>query len=114
MHAIGATQYSSLGIEGRAIKFLMEREYGKAGCDTAQVYLAPPNAQSEPGTPLKRLAYFEKACAANTLVQYTVVDADVSHWDVGAKAWALTPGTWGVLVGSSSLDIRLQGTLVVS
>ena len=67
-----------------------------------------------PGTPLKRLAYFEKACAANTLVQYTVGDADVSHWDVGAKAWALTTGTWGVLVGSSSLDIRLQGTLVVS
>jgi hypothetical protein len=33
---------------------------------------------------------------------------------VGVKAWALTPGTWGVLVGSSSLDIRLQGTLVVS
>ena len=110
----GFYKYSSLGIEGRAIKFLMEREYGKAGCDTAQVYLAPPNAQSEPGTPLKRLAYFEKACAANTLVQYTVVDADVSHWDVGVKAWVLTTGTWGVLVGSSSLDIRLQGTLVVS
>ena len=106
----GFYAYSSLGIEGRAIKFLMEREYGKAGCDTAQVYLAPPNARSSRRSSASRTS---RRRAPPTLVQYTVGDADVSHWDVGVKGRALTTRTWGVLVGSSSLDIRLQGTLVV-
>ena len=35
-----------------------------------------------------------------------------SHWDVGAHAWAVTPGAYQVQVGSSSRDIRLQGAVM--
>jgi beta-glucosidase len=35
---------------------------------------------------------------------------DLSYWNDNTQSWYAEPGTFNVLVGSSSRDIRLQGS----
>ena len=44
---------------------------------------------------------------------FELTPRDLSVWDEGAGGWAVAKGTFGVLVGSSSRDIRAQAQLVV-
>ena len=36
-----------------------------------------------------------------------------SYYDVNQKAWVADPGSFEVLVGASSKDIRLKGTFIL-
>lgn len=38
---------------------------------------------------------------------------DLSEWDVVQQSWVLQQGSYGVLVGSSSRDLPLSGTLTI-
>lgn len=44
---------------------------------------------------------------------YEYTDAGVSNWDTSKKVWTVTRGKYGVMVGSSSQDIRLTGSFTV-
>lgn len=108
----GQFEYSDLSISGRNVSFTLERTAG-AGCDVAQIYLAPPR-DYEPHMPLKKLTHFYKSCEPKVAVTYAITDRDVSHWKVPQAPhvvgrWALTQGEWMVQVGPSSRDIRLDG-----
>jgi len=46
-------------------------------------------------------------------VTYEFGDDAISNWDVDAKKWAVTTGEYGVVVGSSSRDIRLKGSFTI-
>jgi beta-glucosidase len=48
-----------------------------------------------------------------TAANVTLTPRDLSIWDVGAHAWALQRGGFGVAVGASSRDFRLQGTFTI-
>jgi len=37
-----------------------------------------------------------------------------AYYDVTAKQWHITPGSFGILVGPSSADIALNAAVVVS
>ena len=100
---------------GRAISFTVARAKGSAAnsCDTPQVYFSYPAAATDPRVPAKVLRHFEKVCGDSQVVTYTFSDRDVSNWSVAAQEWAVTSGTFGVSVGSSSQDIRLKGSFVM-
>ena len=109
-------EYSDLKVVGSTISFMIERsEAGgsSGGCDTPQVYLGFPGAHKDARKPTKVLRYFEKTCEAKASFSFTLSDADVSNWDPDVHTWAVTQGTYEVLVGASSRDIRLKGELVV-
>jgi hypothetical protein len=38
----------------------------------------------------------------------------LSSWDINKRAYAIHPGTYDVLVGSASDDIRVKGSLTVT
>ena len=99
-------------VAGRTISFDVKRT-GGTGCDTPQVYLSFPTADSDLGVPSKELRFFKKTCDDTATLSYDVQDADVSNWDTSAKEWSVTPGTYKVQVGASSQDIRLTGVLSV-
>ena len=105
----GGFKYSGLKVSGRTISFTVKG----TGCDTPQVCLSYPSAKTDPEVPAKVLRFFQKTCEAEATLSYTVSDQDVSNWDVDAKKWAVTKGTYAVAVGSSSQDIRLTASLVV-
>eukprot|EP00756_Hemistasia_phaeocysticola_P001761 Hpha_TRINITY_DN11228_c0_g1::TRINITY_DN11228_c0_g1_i1::g.167526::m.167526/K05349/bglX; beta-glucosidase len=110
----GSFSYSGMSVEGRTLTFDVKRASGAAGtCDTPQVYLAYPAAGTDPKVPAKVLRYFEKVCADEQRVTYTFTDRDLSNWNIEGQQWKLTTGKFTVSVGSSSQDIRLQGSLTV-
>lgn len=108
----GSFSYSGLAVQGRTISFTVKRTAG-TGCDTPQVYFSFPSASTDEQVPDKVLRYFQKVCAASATIAFTFSDTDVSNWNVAQKVWAVTPGNYGISVGSSSQDIRLTGSVTV-
>lgn len=108
----GAFSYTNLQIAGRLVSFTVTSTSG-AGCDTPQLYLSSPTASTDPSEPLKVLRYFQKTCNSTTDLAFTILDSDVSIWNVTAGSWQVVHGVYGVSIGSSSADIRLTGSINV-
>ena len=88
---------------------------GPPGAEVAQLYIGYPAAAAEPPKLLKgfqkvELVDEDKSCAG---VAFGLSAEDLSVWDSGSMSWKLTPGVYNVMVGSTSQDIRLTGTLTV-
>lgn len=85
------------------------------GSEVPQLYLSYPS-DSNADQPLRQLRGFDKveiAVGASETVGFQLRRRDLSSWDVEAQEWALTKGTFGILVGASSRDFRMQGSLTV-
>jgi beta-glucosidase len=66
--------------------------------------------------PIKSLRAFERVTlqpGETTRVQFTLPASQLAYWDVHAGKFAVEPGLFDVMVGSSSEDIRLRDRLVV-
>lgn len=93
----------------------------RAGQEVVQMYLSYPTTDATTATavlePLKQLRGFFKTSmllpAATTSVKFTLTQRDVSIWDAEIHAWVPVSGTFRVLVGASSLDIKLQADLLL-
>jgi beta-glucosidase len=86
------------------------------GSEVAQLYLGLPGAggNGTDATPVRQLRGFAKpniTAGATASVQFDVTRRDLSVWDVVAQKWLLQNGTYGVFVGASSRDLRLNGTV---
>ncbi|KAH6668087.1 thermostable beta-glucosidase B [Plectosphaerella plurivora] len=84
------------------------------GAEVAQLYITLPD--SAPTTPPKQLRGFAKlplAAGASGTVTFSLRKKDLSYWDVGRQNWVVPQGVFGVRIGASSRDIRLEGDLVV-
>jgi beta-glucosidase len=86
----------------------------RAGAEVAQIYLSETGAKVV--RPVKELKGFAKVTLAPGETQRVSVTLDrraLSTFDVASKTWKATPGTFKVLVGPSSRDLRLFGELVL-
>lgn len=84
------------------------------GSEVAQLYIGLP--ASAPSTPPKQLRGFQKlplAPGQRATATFPLTRRDIAYWDVGQKAWVVPSGTFKVFVGSSSRDIREQGSFTV-
>ena len=113
-----AFSYADLAIEagGRAITFTLTNEGARAGAEVAQLYLEFPAAAGEPPRVLKR--FVKSATLAPGESQAIVFEAldpgfDLAIWDEHTHGWRGVKGEFGVLIGSSSRDIRLKGRFVI-
>jgi hypothetical protein len=87
----------------------------RAGAEVAQLYLGIPatNVQEPP----RQLKGFQKVFlqpGQTQRVTFTLSPQDLSYWDVNAHNWLVQNGTYQVMVGSSSRDIRQQTSFTVS
>jgi len=76
------------------------------------LYIGLPG--SAPASPLKQLRGFSKVfleVGAKATVSFPLRRKDLSFWDTGKKMWVLPSGSFSVMVGASSRDLRLTGTL---
>lgn len=84
-----------------------------AGAEVAQLYLSYPAAAAQPP---RQLRGFEKVTlqpGEEKEVSFALRRRDLSFWDVGAQKWAIAEGEYGVFVGGSSRDLRVEGRLTV-
>ena len=80
------------------------------GHDVPQLYIGIPDA------PVRQLRGFERVpleTGGTKTVTFPLTRRDLSVWDVVAQQWRLQEGEYGVWVGASSRDLRLEGTLSV-
>jgi len=87
----------------------------RAGATVAQVYVADDHT-SVPH-PAKQLKGFSRMTLKPGETRHVSVPLDArafAYYDVAAKGWKIAPGSFGVLVGDSSVDIALNGSVSVS
>ncbi|KAH1432872.1 hypothetical protein KXX32_001942 [Aspergillus fumigatus] len=85
-----------------------------AGAEVAQLYLGLPD--SAPATPPKQLRGFQKLMlqpGQTGRATFELTRRDLSYWDVQQQKWVVPSGTFKVYVGSSSRDIREEGSFRV-
>ncbi|MEM2884983.1 MAG: glycoside hydrolase family 3 C-terminal domain-containing protein [Thermoproteota archaeon] len=121
-HGLSYTQflYENLGIKGGKVSgentFEVSLEVtnvgGRPGSEVVQLYVQDVEASVE--RPPKELKGFEKVRLEprqKEKVAFTLGRRDLSFWDERANRWIAEEGTFRILVGSSSRDIRLMGEL---
>ncbi len=85
------------------------------GAEVVQLYIASPKTDFD--KPEKELKGFKKirlAPGETAEVTFTVSKQDLAHYSTALSDWITEPGTYGICVGSSSADIRLQKEIRVS
>lgn len=96
------------------VSFDLTNTGNRAGAEVAQVYVA--DGHSKIARPAKELKGFAKVVLQPGEKKHITVDLDArafAYFDPTAKQWHITPGTFGVLVGSSVEEIQLKGSVDV-
>jgi len=95
------------------VSFQLENTGDREGAEIAEVYVGDP--QDGPPRPLKELKGFAKITLKPGEKKQVRVQLDrraFSYYDTSKHAWSAPAGEYGVLVGSSSADIRLKGDYI--
>jgi beta-glucosidase len=85
----------------------------RAGAEVVQLYLAAP---AEAGEPPKQLKAFAKVTLAPNQTQHLTLTLDrraFSIWKKSQNAWAMVPGRYELLVGTSAQDLPLHMSVLV-
>jgi beta-glucosidase len=107
--------YSGLTIDssGKTAHFTVKNTGKRPGTEIAEVYARLPKGTDEP---YKRLVGWTRVALSpgeSKIVSVAIDDRVLKTFDEEENAWNMTPGDYQVLVGGSSDDTPLTGTLVV-
>ena len=85
----------------------------RAGDEVAQLYLVPPRSdQPRPRLMLRGFQRVSIQPGESKRVSFIVPDEKLAFWSTEAKRFDVPHGQWGVQVGASSSDIRLQTEVI--
>lgn len=104
--------YSDLQVEGRTVTATITNTGSVPGAEVVQLYVAPP--QNGPYRPAKELKGFAKVSlqpGESRTVTFELNDRSFAVWCDGG--WKVPMGSYEILVGASSADIRLRATMAV-
>jgi beta-glucosidase len=113
-----AFRYSDLQVEQKSgeqatVTVRVTNAGKREGAEVVQLYLGSPAAAEEPP---KQLKGFEKVWlkpGEGKVVTMPLNKDNLSGWDEENHRWRVYPGTYSIMVGSSSRDIRLKGAFEV-
>ncbi len=85
---------------------------GREGAEVVQVYIAPPKSSvPRPPRELKGFAKVRLKAGESRQVRIALRPSALAYYDEKSGKWTADPGEYGILVGASSRDIRLQGKI---
>ena len=96
------------------VSFTLRNTGGRAGAETAQVYLDLPSSASEPPWRLAAWQKINLRPAENQTVTLTLDPQTLSIFKVEKDAWEIVPGDYNVHVGGSSRDTPLGGSFHIA
>jgi beta-glucosidase len=110
-------RYSRLDVSraggGLRVSFDVENVGRRPGAEVAQVYLGLP---AQTGEPPKRLVGWSRARVWPGQSQRVSIEVDpkrLAVWDPTGHGWRIAGGSYRILVGASSRDIRLEDRTTV-
>jgi beta-glucosidase len=110
---ISATVSSNLTV---TVDFDVLNTGKRSGKEVTELYVGFPSTAAIPQPP-KQLNGFEKVTlepGQTHRVHLTLDARSFSYWDSETHGWKILPGTYRIMIGSSSRDIQLQGKLTVN
>ncbi|MDQ0792798.1 glycoside hydrolase family 3 C-terminal domain-containing protein [Streptomyces sp. B1I3] len=119
-HGLGYTGFGysapAADLEGERLRvsLTVTNEGSVAGDEVAQLYVRATGAATD--LPLRKLVGHRRvhlAPGAAGRVEFVVPLEELGHWSVAHGRWTVEPGTYELLAGASSADIRLTTTVVV-
>jgi beta-glucosidase len=97
------------------VSFDLENTGHYEGAEVAQVYVSDNHARvPRPVKELKGFVRIELKPSESSHVSVALDRRAFSYYDTLKKNWSADPGSFGILVGSSSDTIELQGTFVLA
>jgi beta-glucosidase len=93
------------------VSFDVTNTGSREGAEVAEAYVGMPSAAGEPP---HILAGFQKLRLNPGQTGHALILLNAhafQHWDTSRHNWAITPGSYQILVGSSSRNILLQGSV---
>jgi beta-glucosidase len=85
----------------------------RTGAEVVQVYLADPATAAEPP---RQLRGFQKINLPPGQSGHLTIKLDARAfqiWNTSSNSWTTAAGTYGVLVGDSSRNLPLHGTVAI-
>ena len=105
-------RYSGLKIDGDTVSFSVENTGKMSGAEVAQLYIAPKtNGTFRPAQELKGFVRITLAPNEKKRAEITLSDRSFALWSTKHNDWVVESGEYEILVGASSRDIRLHGTV---
>lgn len=107
--------YDALKVDDgqRTVTFTVKNTALRAGVEIAQVYAILPERGGEPFKRLVGWSRAELGPGESRSVTVTIDPQLLSIFDETKNGWTLLPGSYSILVGSSSADASLKGSLLV-
>ena len=103
-------KYSNLQLSPTQATFDVTNTGQRAGAAVAQLYVgSPAGAVPRPAKELKGFAKVNLKPGETQHITLPLNDRSFSYYDVGSKQWKIPPGSYSVMVGSSSEQIELTG-----
>ena len=112
--AYSSFHYSALTASASLVAFTVENNGTRPAAEVAQLYLTYPASAGEPPRQLKAFAKTRVlGPGESTTVSFALAPRDFSIWSVAEHTWSVVGGRFAVVVGGSSRDSRLSGTVSV-
>ena len=107
-------EYSGLKVEGDEVSFTIRNTGNVDGSEVAQVYVSLPDAKVfRADKELKGFAKVFIPAGGSEKVTVKLDDKAFRYWNVKTNKWEIEGGTYKIMVGASSRDIRLSEDLTV-
>ena len=110
-------EYGNLKIEKKEniviVNFSIKNSGKREGKEVAEVYISDKHCSVE--RPVKELKAFRKVSlrpGESTNVSIELKQDAFAFYDIVSSTWKVEPGEFGIMVGSSSRDIKLNGSLI--
>jgi beta-glucosidase len=109
-------RYSGLKVSASSVSVTVSNVGRRSGVDVPQLYLGLPSPGPGVIQPPKQLKGFQRvslAPGASQRVTFALDARSLSYWNSSDNGWRVAPGCYRVMVGRSSRDVLLRGTLPV-
>jgi len=120
-HGLSYTTFAYRGLRvepgaggGAVVHATVENTGTRPGVETPQLYLGLPEPRADVPQPPRALKDFTKVALApgqSRRVRFSLDERAFSYYDTGAAGWRVAPGCYAVMVGRSSRDLPLTGSL---
>ena len=104
-------KYSNLVFTKSSVSFTLTNTGSRDGTEVVQLYMGFPATAGEPPKQLKGFQQVPVNKNGSVQVKLALNDRSFSIWDVSTHAWTIPSGTFTAMVGRSSRDIQLTGTI---